>query len=704
VNIREKADNLRISPGPPYIHDRLAPGRDSPQNHCMRFTPQFLEELRDRLPVSEVVGRRVKLKRAGREWKGLSPFQQEKTPSFTVNDQKQFYHDFSTGKHGNIFDFVMETEGVSFPEAVERLASMAGLALPAVTPDAARHEQRRKTLHDVMELAAKFFADTLASRNGAKARGYLGDRAILPATQLQFRIGYAPPDRFALKEHLGGQGVAVEDMVEAGLLVAADDIPVPYDRFRDRVMFPIADFRGRVIAFGGRALEKEVAAKYLNSPETPLFHKGDNLYNIASARQAAHDGAPLVVVEGYVDVIAMVGAGFPASVAPLGTALTENQLALLWKMADEPILCFDGDRAGQKAAYRAAELALPLLAPAKSLRFALLPEGQDPDDLARSGGRGAIEEVIGAARGLADVIWSREIEGGSYATPERRAALEARIKNLTNGIRDEVVRRYYRQDLAERLQRTFAPEPGRGGYGRGNYPRAGGESGRRFAPRGSFTPGAAGRFEPRGARSQNPGSPTIDRQPYQVASPQLALSPIMRGQRSVMSRREALILQSLINHPWLLHDHLEEVAALELAHPEAHKLRAGIIAAFADDSHADDPVAETARLRVDLDKSGYTKQIQLVERALTTKDVWGSQPGAAAEDVLSTWHQLVSLHRQWHSLLRELKDAEAALGEEASEANLAWLRDVKARLESLDGTEALIEGFGESSGRLQRSV
>src|SRR5579862_8610388 len=323
----------------------------------MRFTPQFLDELRDRLPVSEVVGRRVKLKKAGREYKGLSPFQQEKTPSFTVNDQKQFYHDFSTGKHGNIFDFLMETEGVTFPEAVERLASMAGLPLPAATPDAARHEARRKTLHDVMELAAKFFADTLASRNGAKARGYLGDRAISPQTQLQFRLGYAPPDRFALKEYLGGQGIPVDDMVETGLLIAGDDIPVPYDRFRDRVMFPITDARGRVIAFGGRALEKDVPAKYLNSPETPLFHKGDNLYNLATARQAAHNGAQLIVVEGYVDVIAMVGSGFVASVAPLGTALTESQLAMLWKMADEPVLCFDGDAAGLRAAYRAVDLA-----------------------------------------------------------------------------------------------------------------------------------------------------------------------------------------------------------------------------------------------------------------------------------------------------------------------------------------------------------
>src|SRR3569623_1252244 len=430
----------------------------------MRFTPQFLDDLRARLPVSEVVGKRVKLKRAGKEWKGLSPFHQEKTPSFTVNDQKGFYHDFSSGKHGNIFDFVMETEGVGFVEAVERLASMAGMALPAVTPDAARHEQRRRTLYDVMDLAAKFFAETLASRTGAKARGYLADRSLSPATQIQFRMGYAPGERFALKEHLGSHGVSVDDMIEAGLLIAGDDIPVPYDRFRDRVIFPITDARNRIIAFGGRALEKDVPAKYLNSPETPLFHKGDNLYNHQTARKATHDGSALIVVEGYVDVIAMVTAGFAGAVAPLGTALTENQLALLWKMADEPILCFDGDRAGQKAAYRAADLALPFLAPGKSLRFALLPEGQDPDDLARSGGRGAIEEVIAAAKPLAEMIWSRELEGGNFATPERRAALEARIKELSNCIRDEVVRRYYRQALAERLQRTFAPEGGRGGF------------------------------------------------------------------------------------------------------------------------------------------------------------------------------------------------------------------------------------------------
>ena len=281
-----------------------------------------------------------------------------------------------------------------------------------------------------------------------------------PATQLKFRLGYAPAEQYALKEHLGAAKISVEDMVEAGLLVAGEDIPVPYDRFRDRVMFPIADWRGRVIAFGGRALDKDVAAKYLNSPETPLFHKGATLYNIAAraATGRGHEGAARVIaVEGYVDVIAMVTAGFEATVAPLGTALTADQLALMWRMADEPILCFDGDDAGRRAAYRALDLALPLVRPGKSLKLAALPDGQDPDDLVRSGGREAVEDVLAAARPLADVLWARESEAGPFDTPERRAALEARLAEVTAAIADEAVRRYYRQDFAARLRRLFAP-------------------------------------------------------------------------------------------------------------------------------------------------------------------------------------------------------------------------------------------------------
>ena len=655
----------------------------------MRFTPQFLDELRARLPVSEVVGRRVKLKKAGREWKGLSPFQQEKSPSFTVNDEKGFYHDFSSGRHGDIIRFVMETDGVPFVEAVERLASIAGLPLPQVSPDAARHEERRRTLHDVMELAAKFFTQTLASKAGARARGYLSDRSLSAQTQTQFRIGYASAERFALKEHLGSLGVPVEDMVEAGLLIGGDDIPVPYDRFRDRVMFPIADMRGRVIAFGGRALEKDVPAKYLNSPETPLFHKGHNLYNQQAARSASHDGAPIIVAEGYVDVIALVTTGFAGAVAPLGTALTEDQLALLWKMADEPILCFDGDKAGQRAAYRAADLALPQLKPGKSLRFALLPEGQDPDDLARAGGRAAIEEVIAAARPLGEMLWLREVEAGNVETPERRAALEARVNELGNTIRDETVRRYYRQDFTERLRTLLAPAQNqfanRGGYGNR-------ESAARFRP--GQRPNTRGNP---GSGGQNRFIPSAGLAP---PSPQLAASAIMRGQRSALSRREALILQMLLNHPWLLHEHLEEVAALELAHPEAHKLRAAIIDVFGHLPHSDDHAAEAARMRELLAKRADLAPIlQRLQRAITTSAVWAIKADAAQPDVLDTWKQLVALHRQWHALSRELKDAELAMGEDNTEANLGWMRDIKARLAQADGLEALIEGFGVQSGR-----
>ena len=659
----------------------------------MRFSPEFLEELKARLPVSEVVGRRVKLMRSGREMKGLSPFNKEKTPSFFVNDQKQAWFDFSSGKNGSIFDFVMQTEGLSFPEAVEQLAGLAGMPLPKVSREDEARAAHRKTLHEVMELAAKFFEATLAARTGAKARGYLADRGLDPAVQHKFRLGYGPSERFALKEHLGAQGVPVEDMIEAGLLIAGDDIPVPYDRFRDRVMFPITDFRGRVIAFGGRALEKDVPAKYLNSPETPLFHKGANLYNIASARQAAYDGAPVVVVEGYVDVIAMVRAGFDAAVAPLGTALTEDQLTLLWKLNDEPVLCFDGDGAGLRAAFRAVDIALPRLAPGKSLKFALLPQGQDPDDLVRSAGPDAVRDVIAAARPLASMLWARETEGHSFDTPERRAALEARVNAVTASIGDEAVRKYYRQDFNERLSQFFAPAQGAGGArgGSGRRQSWGGQNGRqdwRGARKGYWR----GRRGGRPAANGRPG-------PYVVMSQQLAASPVHRGHRSMLPRREALILQAALNHPWLMHDHMEELSQLEFRHPEAERLKSALIDIAA---HAAAEDAET--LRAELEGRGHGPLVERVQAAITTGSVWGTGAEAAPDDVLVTWAQLIALHRQWHSLIKELRDAEMALGQDNSESNYLRLCDVKERLARVDGTEAQIEGFGASSGRGVRSL
>jgi DNA primase len=668
----------------------------------MRFSPQFLDELRARLPVSEVVGRRVKLRKAGREWRGLSPFNKEKTPSFFVNDQKAMWFDFSSGKNGNIFDFVMQTEGVSFPEAVERLAGQAGVPMPVMTREAAAQEERRKTLHDIVELAAKFFEANLASRAGARGRGYLADRGIASATQLKFRLGYASNEQYALKEHLGAAKVSVEDMVEAGLLVAGEGIAMPYDRFRDRVMFPISDWRGRVIAFGGRALEKDVAAKYLNSPETPLFHKGATLYNIATARQAVHNAgkstpsapenfsARVIAVEGYIDVIAMVTAGYEATVAPLGTALSAEQLALAWRMADEPILCFDGDDAGRRAAYRAIDIALPLVKPGKSLKLAALPDGQDPDDLVRSGGREAVEDVLKASRPLADMLWARETEAGPFATPERRAALEARLGEVMGTIADETVRRYYRADFAARLRQLFAPIEVAA-------------SRRDWAERGRG-----------GGRARRPFKRD---EGYAGPSPALLASALHRGHRTAIPLREALILQAALNHPWLLHDRLEELAEIDFRHADTKKLKAALIDVLAhrfghetshdtshDTDHGDPAEIDPAEFAAELGRLGFADVLARIERTITTPSVWGARPEAAMNDALLTWRQLLALHRQWHSLTRELKDAELALGADNSEANYARLRDVKSRLSTIDGTEALVEGFGDRSGRPTRSV
>jgi DNA primase len=405
----------------------------------MRFPPSFIDEVKARLPVSEVVGRRVKLKRAGREFKGLSPFQQEKTPSFTVNDQKQFYHDFSTGKHGNIFDFVMETEGVSFPEAVERLAAMAGLPLPRNSREDEQREQRQKSLFEVMELATGYFEQNLASRIGAQARGYLSDRAIAPSSIVEFRIGYAPADRFALKEYLGSKGVPVADMIEAGLLIAGDDIPVPYDRFRDRIIIPIHDQRGRVVGFGGRALKKDVQPKYLNSPETSIFHKGSIVFNFHRARQPAHEANSVVAVEGYMDAIAVYQAGIKAVVATMGTSFTEEQIATLWRLSPEPVVCFDSDRAGVAAAYRSVDRILPLLHVGKTFRFVFMDEQKDPDDLIREKGVEAFRSVLSGSLPLWDVLWQRETDGQDVRTPDKQAAMEQKLYALVRTIQDPAV-------------------------------------------------------------------------------------------------------------------------------------------------------------------------------------------------------------------------------------------------------------------------
>jgi len=635
----------------------------------MRFSPSFLDEIRARLPVSEVARQRVRLKKEGREWRGLSPFNPEKTPSFFVNDQKGFFHDFSSGKHGDAFKFVMDTEGVSFPEAVERLAAMAGLPLPTPSPEQDVREKKRASLVEVLELATQFFEARLVDREGVQARTYLAGRQVTQALQKQFRLGYSPADRYALRDHLAGRGIDREAMIETGLLVHGEDIAVPYDRFRERVIFPIQDRSGRVIAFGGRAMEKEVQAKYLNSSETPLFHKGQCLYNHHRARKAAHETGRVVVVEGYMDVIGMAGAGIAECVAPLGTALTPEQCELLWRMAEEPILCFDGDKAGRKAAYRAIDTALPLMSVGRSMRFALLPEGMDPDDLARSSGPAGVADLLNGSLPLVELLWMRETEGHVFDTPERRAALEQRIAASVQAIRDVSLRRHYEQEMWARLRRLFDNRRPARAFSR-RTTAAGIRFGRKAGPP---LPGASIEI-----------SPTLSRSP-------------MLASRIGVPMREALILLILLNHPTLIGAHAEDLAQLDLASPEARRLRDFLI------RHGGE-IADAEELAAALDAAGFEPVRRRLQNLTALSSLWSVRPDASDADSEATLKQALVLHRRFGALHTELQKAEAALAREASEHNLAKLRDIQAQLSALEGTEAVIEGFGEASGRHRRDL
>ncbi len=625
----------------------------------MRLPPHFLDEIRARLAVSQVVGRKVALKRAGREYKGLSPFKVEKTPSFTVNDQKGFYHCFASGEHGDIFTFLMKTEGLSFPEAVERLAEEAGLPVPKLTPRDEAREDERQRLYRLVESSAMFFQSALASGPGAEARRYLDKRGLSREMIAEFRIGYAPNDKSALKQHLAKSGFTNEEMIASGMLIGGEDIPVSYDRFRHRVIFPITDLKDRVIAFGGRTLDPDQPAKYLNSPETPLFHKGHVLYNAYNARTPAHDRTRVVAVEGYMDVIALTQAGFAETVAPLGTALTEDQAKLLWRLANEPILCFDGDTAGRKAAYRALETVLPLLKPGFSMRFAFLPEGLDPDDLVRQKGPEAFASELEKTRALFDVLWEREEQEHDLSTPEQRAAFEAKLRTLVGRIGDSTVRAHYERELRETLwtlNRTVVRE-----IARGHTPRRAGSTGTR---RNNVTPDWRVRERARlggGSRSAQFG-PT-------AASPELA-------QRSQLAPpREALLVRTLLNHPWLIEEHSEEIAAMELTSSLIARLRHGILMA-----HAVDNSLDRSALRTQLSTSDLGKAVELVERSVTHRSDRFAEPEAPRAEVEAGWRHTLALHERQLGLQKSLDAAVSAWHRDGTEDALARICEIQGQL------------------------
>ncbi|KUJ80572.1 DNA primase [Ruegeria marisrubri] len=527
----------------------------------MSLPPGFLDELRSRLSLSHVVGRKVMWDaRKSNQGKGdmwaPCPFHHEKTASFHVDDRKGFYYCFGCHAKGDAISFVKETENVSFIEAVEILAREAGMTMPARDPKAQEKQDRRAQLAEVMEQAVQFFRLQLNTGAGAGARDYLTRRGLAGQALERWEIGLAPDGWQGLWDHLRGKGVAEDLILGAGLAKPSTKGKNPYDTFRNRIMFPIRDVRGRCIAFGGRAMDPNDNAKYLNSPETELFDKGRSLYNHGPARQAAGQGQQLIVAEGYMDVIALSEAGFGAAVAPLGTAITEHQLQLMWRIADEPIIALDGDTAGLRAAMRLIDLALPLLEAGKSVRFALMPEGKDPDDLIRASGAKAVQAVLDEAMPMVRLLWQRETEGKVFDSPERRAALDKALREKIQLIRDPSIRAHYGQEIKDLRWQLFRPQRKSGN--------------RSWQPRGKW-------------------------QPERVApTPGARASFLASTENAEIRLREAAILAIAILNPKVVVQFETDLEEMECLDPELSDLRDVILRHAIDDpDNLKDHIVET---------------------------------------------------------------------------------------------------------------
>ncbi len=568
----------------------------------MRYGEGLLEEIRRRVDLVQLVGRRVKLVRKGREMWGCCPFHQEKSPSFKVSNERRLYKCFGCGKGGDAFRWLVETEGLSFRESVEKLAGEAGVELPKWSSDDEARELKRKSLYDIVELAAKFYESQLFEPQGREARDYLKGRGLDGAAAKQFRLGYAPSGGNALIAHLTGHNITQDDMIAAGLARPAEAARPMRDFFFNRVMFPISDGRGRMIAFGARALEADAKPKYINTGETPLFSKGTQLYNFATARAAAIKAGTIILAEGYMDVIALVRAGFAHSVAPLGTALTEDQLQLLWRSAPEPVMAFDGDAAGLKAAHRAAHLALPHLKPGYSLRFAFLPSGEDPDSFIAANGAGAMTVLLESAVPLSQLLWRAETEGKDLSTPERRAGLEHSLTEITDRITDSKVADYYRRGFEQLVYESFKRRVPAQGPGQRPARPAGDRPGR-----------FRGDFKPRPL----PGTP-------EAVSAGVQGSALVRsGRAAARHAKEMELGRLLVEAPEIALSEAESLAVLNLADPSLDRLRHELLNLAASGSS--------------LEKAGV--QTHLSRKGMA--DLLAHFAGPAVEDPLSSFQRAV---------------------------------------------------------------
>jgi DNA primase len=616
----------------------------------MSFSQRFLDEIRTRIGLADRISRKIKLTKRGREYLGLCPFHNEKTPSFTVNEDKGFFHCFGCGAHGDVIGFVMRTENLSFPEVVERLAEEAGLEVPVSSPEERRRAQEAVSLFAVTEKACAWFETELVSPRGAAARDYLANRGLDNEAIARFRIGYAPDSRTNLKTALIGDGVTESMLVTAGMLIVPENNRASYDRFRGRVIFPIFDRRGRPVAFGGRILG-EGEPKYLNSPDTPLFQKGHLLYGWSHALKSARETDTLMVTEGYMDVIALIGAGLPA-MAPLGTALTESQILALWRVVAEPVLCFDGDAAGGRAAMRVAERALPLLKPGCSFRFVTLPRGEDPDSLVRARGARGMESLVATAYPLSDMIWEIETRGRAVDTPERRAAVEKGLMTRARSIADKQVQEYYVRDFRRRLREAFA----------------------------DFSP-VAGARKRRGP-GIGPGNAGGRRR--------LASDPLIGSEEGRAEARERVLVAIVVNHPDLLGDIAEEFTNAEIGSHELDSLRQAILEVAANEGEN----LESQGLAKALGALGFGRLVENMMGGRARMLDWFARPGAARDDALTGFHHILELHHRFGAGKAELELCESTFAADPTEENWARLQAVKSELQAALAHEELLEDYG----------
>ena len=631
-----------------------------------KFSPEYLDELKSRLRPSDVVGRFIKLQKRGANWWGLSPFNKEKTPSFTVNDERRSYHCYSSDNHGDIIKFLQETQGLSFVEAVTRLAEEAGMEIPADDPKAADQAKVRKGLAEACEAAASFFQGMLRKREGANASDYLKRRGVTDEQIAHFRIGYAPGHRAGLKDYLINKGFSEKALIDAGLAIKPEDGGASFDRFRDRVMFPIIGAGGKTIAFGGRALDPNARAKYLNSPETPIFHKSDVLYNFEATRPlCAKRDMPVVVCEGYMDVIALWGAGIKSAVAPLGTALTERQISLLWRLHDEPVMCLDGDAAGVKAAYRAVDRALPLLQPGKSLSFVFLPDGQDPDDIVQESGAAAFNDRLKEAAPLVDVLWKRELAQKELSTPERRAAFRARLRELVRQITDRDVKAAYGAEIVARLRQDQG-----GGEGKPTE-RSGG--------RHQANPwrGPKRRFRSEHDRLLSESRPS--------APPRA-----MAGPRGLSAAREATLALCCIRRPALLEKYEDEVYSLKFENSELDQLINDLIGLILTD-----PTLDTDGVKGHLQNSPASETL-----ARLLNDEWLNRqsflrPEALFEEVEAGWRDALRRHRIATAAEQDLHDSASSMFTTGDDV---WRAAANARRALAEGSIDDDDGHGNEDG------